>query len=71
MRSSGESQQFNRTMIITIIVAGILTLGVIGLVYGCMKANNAPKLKGPVGMQQIAISSWQLAKLQPGQINSH
>ena len=58
MRSSGESQQFNRTMIITIIVAAILTLGVIGLVYGCMKANNAPKLKGPVGgLQYLVIST--------------
>ena len=44
-------------MIITIIVAAILTLGVIGLVYGCMKANNAPKLKGPVGELRYLVVS--------------
>ena len=44
MKSSGDqSQQFNTTFILAIIVAALLACGILGLVYGCMKSNNASK----------------------------
>jgi hypothetical protein len=48
MKSSGDqSQQFNTTLILAIIVAALLACGIIGLVYGCMRSSNgrvaAPK----------------------------
>ena len=44
---SDQRQDFNTTFIIAIIVAAILALGVLGLIYGCMKANHAPEAKAP------------------------
>jgi hypothetical protein len=38
-------QGFNTTLTITIIIAAILAFGLLGLFYGCMKANHAPHLK--------------------------
>jgi hypothetical protein len=48
MKSSGDqSQQFNTTLILAIIVAALLACAILGLVYGCMRSNNgrptAPK----------------------------
>lgn len=48
MKSSGDqSQQFNTTLILAIIVAALLACAILGLVYGCMRWNNerpaAPK----------------------------
>ncbi|PYP89446.1 MAG: hypothetical protein DMG65_13420 [Candidatus Angelobacter sp. Gp1-AA117] len=44
---SEQRQDFNTTFIIAIIVAAILAFCVLGLVYGCMKANHAPQAKPP------------------------
>ena len=44
---SNQRQDFNTTFIIAIIVAAILALCVLGLIYGCMKANHAPEAKPP------------------------
>ena len=48
-----QSRQFNATMLIAIVVAAVLALGMLGLVYGCMKANHAPQVK-PVAGQMVA-----------------
>jgi hypothetical protein len=57
MKTRGDqSQEFNTTLIIAIVVAAILALGILGMVYGCMKANHAPNLKAP-GMELLALSS--------------
>lgn len=44
---SDQRQDFNTTFIIAIIVAATLALCVLGLIYGCMKANHAPEAKPP------------------------
>lgn len=46
-RKSDQRQDFNTTLSIAIIVAATLALCVLGLMYGCMKANNAPEAKPP------------------------
>ena len=51
---SDQRQDFNTTFIIAVIVAGILALCVLGLIYGCMKANHAPEAKAPSAQLQIA-----------------
>ena len=47
------SRQFNATMLVAIVVAAVLALAMLGLVYGCMKANHAPQVK-PVARQVVA-----------------
>ena len=44
---SDQRQDFNTTFIIAVIVAAVLALCVLGLIYGCMKANHAPEAKPP------------------------
>lgn len=57
MKTRGDqSQEFNTTFIIAIIVAAILAIGVVGLIYGCMKANHAPQTR-PVGEIQFVATS--------------
>ena len=51
---SERRQEFNTTLIIAIVVAAILALGVLGMIYGCMKANHAPQVK-PVS-QSLPLS---------------
>jgi len=48
-----QSRQFNATMLIAVVVAAVLALAMLGLVYGCMKANHAPQVK-PVAGQMVA-----------------
>ncbi|HEV2990842.1 MAG TPA: hypothetical protein VG759_20555 [Candidatus Angelobacter sp.] len=45
IKDEDQSRQFNATMMIAIVVATVLALFMLGLVYGCMKANHAPELK--------------------------
>ena len=64
---SERRQEFNTTLIIAIIVAAILALGVLGMIYGCMKANHAPQVKPVAGNRPItlgyerhaAFSQWE------------
>ncbi len=44
---SEQTEQFNITLIIAITLAALLAFGVLALVYGCAKANNAPKTNTP------------------------
>jgi flagellar basal body-associated protein FliL len=53
MKSSGDqSQEFNTTLILAIVVAALLACGLLAIFYGCMKANNAPKTKAPTAQSQ-------------------
>jgi heme/copper-type cytochrome/quinol oxidase subunit 2 len=59
MKSSGDqSQQFNTTLILAMIVAAILAFCLLGIIYGCMKANNAPKAKPPTAQSELLPTSW-------------
>jgi len=49
------SRQFSATMLVAIVVSAVLALAMLGLVYGCMKANHAPQLK-PVAGQVVATT---------------
>jgi hypothetical protein len=42
-----QVQQFSVTLIIGIIVAALLAVGTLAVVYGCAKANGAPKTNTP------------------------
>jgi hypothetical protein len=54
MKSSGDqSQQFNTTLILGIIVAALLACGILAIIYGCMKANNAPQPSLPKAELQM------------------
>ena len=55
---SDQRQQFNTTFILAVVVAAILALGVLGLVYGCMKANHAPQAK-PVTEYRLPAAANQ------------
>ncbi|HET6933201.1 MAG TPA: hypothetical protein VFI72_00095 [Candidatus Angelobacter sp.] len=46
-QDSEETQQFNTTLIIAITLAALLAFGFLAIVYGCAKANNAPKTNTP------------------------
>ncbi len=52
-KNEEQTRQFNATLLIALAVAALLALAMLGLVYGCMKANHAPQVK-PVGSQQMA-----------------
>lgn len=41
------TQQFSVTLIIGMIVAALLAFGTLAVVYGCAKANGAPKTNTP------------------------
>ena len=58
---SERRQEFNTTLIIAIVVAAILALGVLGMIYGCMKANHAPQVK-PVSENQ-PVTIWRAQNL--------
>jgi len=47
MKDSGQSQQFNTTFILAMILAGLLALLILGLIYGCMKYNGAAQPRIP------------------------
>ena len=51
---SEQRQEFNTTLIIAIVVAATLALCVLGLIYGCMKANHAPEAKAPTAELHLA-----------------
>ena len=42
-----QVQQFSVTLIIAMIVAALLAFGTLAVVYGCAKANGAPKTNTP------------------------
>jgi hypothetical protein len=42
-----EMQQFSVTLIIAMIVAALLAFGTLAVIYGCAKANGAPKTNTP------------------------
>jgi hypothetical protein len=42
-----EMQQFSVTLIIALIVAALLAFGTLAVIYGCAKANGAPKTNTP------------------------
>ncbi len=54
-KNEDQTRQFNATLLIAIVVAAVLALAMLGLVYGCMKANRAPQMK-PVGSQTLVKS---------------
>ena len=58
------SRQFNATMLIAIVVAAVLALAMLGLVYGCMKANHAPQIKPVAGQSQAAVP-WHFLYFLP------
>ncbi len=47
MVNSEEMQQFSVTLIIAMIVAALLAFGTLAVMYGCAKANGAPKMNTP------------------------
>lgn len=42
-----EMQQFSVTLIVAMIVAALLAFGTLAVMYGCAKANGAPKTNTP------------------------
>jgi len=42
-----ETQQFNSTLLIAIVVAAVLAFCVVAVIYGCAKSNGAPKTNTP------------------------
>ena len=42
-----EMQQFSVTLIVAMIVAALLAFGTLAVMYGCAKANGAPKMNTP------------------------
>ena len=42
MRNPDQSQQFNTTLIIAMILAAILACGIVFMVYGCERAHQLP-----------------------------
>jgi len=42
-----QVQQFSVTLIVAVIVAALLAFGTLAVVYGCAKANGAPKTNTP------------------------
>ena len=49
-----KSREFNWLMLIAIMVAALLSLALVGLVYGCMRSNHAPQLKPAAALVRIA-----------------
>ena len=63
-KNEETSRQFNATMLIAIVVAAVLALAMLGLVYGCMKANHAPQIKPVAGQSQAAVP-WHFLYFLP------
>jgi hypothetical protein len=56
MRStSDQRREFNATMLLAMAVAGLLSLGVIGLLYGCMQNNQASGNKPHAAVEQYLV----------------
>lgn len=42
-----QTQQFNSTLLIAIVLAAVLAFCMVAVVYGCAKSNGAPKTNTP------------------------